>query len=176
MENIVIRRMELNQDDIFKYKEIRLNFLRYDGEDSYYTYEETKKWNTDTFIRYYKNNFHSNLEYDFLAVVENIDTNEFVWMWWIRNMWYNKKHILYMQNIYLKPEYRSKWIGSKLLNFIMDNININWIEKIKLDVLSTNRIAKSIYDKLWFETIWILKKDVYYDGKYYDNIIMEKYL
>jgi ribosomal protein S18 acetylase RimI-like enzyme len=97
-------------------------------------------------------------------------------MWWVKNMWYNKKHVLYMQNIYLQKEYRWKWIGNKLLNFIMDNLNTKWIEKIKIDVLNTNKVAKNIYDKLWFETIWILKKDVYYNWKYYDNIVMEKYL
>jgi ribosomal protein S18 acetylase RimI-like enzyme len=175
-KNIKIRKMQLNKYDILKYKEIRLNFLKHDWEDSYYTHEETKKWDIIKFLNYFRNNFHSNLEYDFLTIVEDINTNKFIGMWWVRNMWYNKKHVLYIQNIYLEKKYRWLWIGRKLFDFIIQNMNTEWIKKIKLDVLSSNKIATNIYEKEWFDTIWTMKKDIYYNGKYYNNIIMEKYL
>jgi hypothetical protein len=79
-KKINIRKMKLDKNDILEYKEIRLDFLRNDGEDSFYTYEETKRWNIETFLNYYNNNFNSNLEYDFLAIVEDLDTNKFVGM------------------------------------------------------------------------------------------------
>jgi hypothetical protein len=56
-KKINIRKMKLDKNDILEYKEIRLDFLRNDGEDSFYTYEETKRWNIETFLNYYNNNF-----------------------------------------------------------------------------------------------------------------------
>ncbi|QAA30940.1 GNAT family N-acetyltransferase [Clostridium manihotivorum] len=56
-----------------------------------------------------------------------------------------------------------------LLDFIFNNMNIN---KVKLSVFSFNTRAKKSYEKCGFVVEGVLKKELFKDGKYYDEIVM----
>ena len=67
----------------------------------------------------------------------------------------------------------SKGYGSDALNvlikFIFEELNM---EKIKLGVFEFNGRARSCYKKVGFKEEGILKKEIFRNGKYYDEIIM----
>lgn len=67
----------------------------------------------------------------------------------------------------------SKGYGTDALNilvkFIFEELNM---EKVKLSVFEFNERAKKCYEKIGFKEEGILKKEIYRNGKYYDEIIM----
>lgn len=70
-------------------------------------------------------------------------------------------------------EYWSKGYGSDalrtLLKFIFEEINMN---KVKLKVFSFNDRAIACYKKVGFKEEGILKKELYRNGNYHDEILM----
>lgn len=56
-----------------------------------------------------------------------------------------------------------------LVSFIFDQMNIH---KIKLSVFSFNQRAIRSYEKCGFKTEGILRKEIFKDGKYHDDIVM----
>lgn len=56
-----------------------------------------------------------------------------------------------------------------LVKFIFEQMNIN---KIKLQVFSFNERAIKSYEKCGFKVEGILRKEIFRDGKYHDEIIM----
>lgn len=87
------------------------------------------------------------------------------------------KHIAYLFGLYVKSEYRGKGIGKKLLesalNKIMENRNI---KKINLSVNSQLNVPITLYKKFGFIEVGKLKFEFNIKEKYYNEIIMEKYL
>jgi ribosomal protein S18 acetylase RimI-like enzyme len=79
--------------------------------------------------------------------------------------------------ISIKKEARGLGLGEKLSKELSGQA----IKKLKLkiiilDVHVRNRIAQSLYKKMGFKKIGIIKKGIRYYGKYEDYIIMAKYL
>lgn len=56
-----------------------------------------------------------------------------------------------------------------LIKFIFENMNIN---KIRLNTFSFNERAIKCYKKCGFEVEGVLKKEIFKDGKYYDEVVM----
>ena len=67
----------------------------------------------------------------------------------------------------------SKGYGSDALNilikFIFEELNM---EKIKLSVFGFNERARACYKKVGFKEEGVLKKEIFRNGKYHDEIIM----
>jgi RimJ/RimL family protein N-acetyltransferase len=59
-----------------------------------------------------------------------------------------------------------------LMKFIFEDMNMN---KIRLSVFSFNERAKRCYEKCGFQVEGILKKEIFKEGKYYDEIIMSAF-
>ena len=87
------------------------------------------------------------------------------------------KHIANIYGVYVRREFRGKGVGKKLLEsailLIKNNRNII---KIDLNVNPKQKAAVKLYEKYGFKPIGILKKDIYVNGKFYDEMIMEKML
>jgi len=87
------------------------------------------------------------------------------------------KHIATIFGVYVKKEYRNQSIGKKLiesvLNIIQENKNVS---KIKLTVSPEQIAAVKLYEKYGFAVVGRLKKELKVDGKFYDELIMEKLL
>jgi len=81
------------------------------------------------------------------------------------------------KNIYvgadIAPEYKGLGLGKKSYNkfipFLFNEYNLN---KISLEVLSTNHVAISLYEKIGFKTDGVKREEVYKKGKWIDSIIM----
>lgn len=86
-------------------------------------------------------------------------------------------HVAFIHGVYVKPEFRGKGIGKKLLEEILQ-----WIEghreivKINLDVTTEQEAAIALYKSVGFEIVGHLKKEYLIKDKFYDVYEMEKYL
>jgi len=86
-------------------------------------------------------------------------------------------HSIQNKNIYIgadiAPEYKSKGYGKVAYRIFIPYLFEQYdLHKITLEVLSTNTLAKSIYEKLGFVIDGIKRDDVYKNGKYVDSVIM----
>lgn len=72
--------------------------------------------------------------------------------------------------IFVKEEERKKGIASKMLEYMLNNLKEECIEKIDLEVNSLNKKAINLYQKYGFKTVSIRKK--YYNG--IDGFLMLK--
>lgn len=81
------------------------------------------------------------------------------------------------KNIYLGADLHKEWRGKglayeaycKFIPFIFKTYDLN---KIKLEVLSNNSVAKNLYKKLGFKSEGIKRQEIYKNGIYIDSEIM----
>lgn len=76
----------------------------------------------------------------------------------------------------LLPQYRGKGLGSKLLDAVLKKSKEYGLEKIELNVYSTNTPAIALYRKFGFEDEGYIKKYRKIDGRYFDCFSMAKFL
>ena len=87
------------------------------------------------------------------------------------------KHIANIYGVFVKEEFRGKVIGKKLINSILNIISRNKsIWKIKLTVNTEQNAAVDLYKQFGFNVAGRLKNELRIDGKFYDELIMEKLL
>lgn len=86
-------------------------------------------------------------------------------------------HIADIVGFYVKSEYRGMGIGKGLIGGTIRIISENrHIRKIKLFVNSTQAEAVSLYHKFGFEVVGTLKDEILVNGRFLDQIIMEKFI
>jgi ribosomal protein S18 acetylase RimI-like enzyme len=59
-----------------------------------------------------------------------------------------------IKEIYIKPEFRNKWIGKKLLDNWIEYYKWLWFDIFKLTVREENETAIKFYKKYWFIETW----------------------
>ncbi len=92
---------------------------------------------------------------------------------------YNQKetqdHVSTIVSFYVKEEHRGIGIGKKLLKELIAKIKEKkHIKKIKIQAAKINIGAIKLYEKFGFKTVGILKKEIKINGKYFDDLLMEK--
>jgi RimJ/RimL family protein N-acetyltransferase len=89
---------------------------------------------------------------------------------------HTKSHIGEL-GISLDKETRSKGIGTKLMEAVIKEAKKNLkIELIELEGFSQNKAALGLYKKMGFQIVGTVKKGLKRNGKYFDGIMMVKYL
>ncbi|MCK4429512.1 MAG: GNAT family N-acetyltransferase [Candidatus Aenigmarchaeota archaeon] len=79
--------------------------------------------------------------------------------------------------ISLGKEIRGKGIGKRLMELLIREAKKNLkTEIIEIEVFAENKVALNLYKKFGFKKIGIIKKGFKKKGKYYDKILMVKYL
>lgn len=76
----------------------------------------------------------------------------------------------------LLSDFRGKGIGSKLLKEVLDHAKKSGLEKVELQVYTSNEPAIALYKKFGFEQEGLIKKYRKLDGKYFDCLAMGKFL
>ncbi len=76
----------------------------------------------------------------------------------------------------LLPEFRGQGIGAALLTHTLDKAKSFGLEKVELNVYTTNTHAISLYKKNAFVEEGLIKRYRKLDGQYYDSISMAKFL
>ena len=73
-------------------------------------------------------------------------------------------------NIYVDEMNRSKKIGSKMIEYLINLANQKNVENITLEVNTNNEVARKLYEKYGFKAVAIRQN--YYNG--IDGILMER--
>ena len=76
----------------------------------------------------------------------------------------------------LLPEFRSQGLGSKLLSAVLDHAEKFGLEKVELNVYTSNATAIGLYKKFGFEQEGLIKKYRKLDGQHFDRLAMGKFL
>lgn len=127
-----------------------------------YTLEDEEKW--------YESNTALKDTYNF--AIETLEGKEYIGGCGINKVdWKNSNVVV---GIFIgNKEYWNKGYGTDamkvLVKFIFEQMNIN---KIKLNVYSFNERAIKSYEKCGFKIEGVLRKEIYKDGKYHDEIVM----
>lgn len=74
------------------------------------------------------------------------------------------------------PKYRGHGIGSRLLEKVIQRAKEYGLEKIELNVYTSNIAAIGLYRKFGFEDEGVIKKYRKLDGEYFDCLAMAKFL
>jgi ribosomal protein S18 acetylase RimI-like enzyme len=87
------------------------------------------------------------------------------------------KHIGEISAVYVQPEYRNQRIGSQLIAEAIKIIKENTdIRKIKISVNTEQKYAVRLYKKHGFNKVGIAKDQYYINGRYYDELLMERFI
>jgi RimJ/RimL family protein N-acetyltransferase len=135
---------------------------------------------TETFIRNveWMRNFiqeHVEEKKDALAVVAEINNRIVGTSDLIKGRYDSNRHVAELGMNILK-DHREKGIGNALMMYILNWAENNKIEKITLNVFSTNIRAINLYEKYGFKTQGIKKKQYKILGNHIDEVIMEKFM
>lgn len=76
----------------------------------------------------------------------------------------------------LLPEFRGQGLGTKLLSSVLDHAKKFGLEKVELNVYTSNAPAVALYKKFGFEQEGLIKKYRKLDGQYFDCLAMGKFL
>lgn len=127
-----------------------------------FTLEDEEKW--------YASNSALNDTYNF--AIETLEDNLYLGGCGINQVDFKNSHV--MIGIFIgDPAYWGKGYGTEALKlltkFVFEEMNIH---KIKLGVYSFNERAIKCYKKVGFIEEGILKKEIFKEGKYYDEHLM----
>jgi RimJ/RimL family protein N-acetyltransferase len=94
-----------------------------------------------------------------------------------RSRYIKTKHVCEIYGMYVRQAYRGQGIGKQLLEAVLKEIpNLQGITKIKIGVNPTQKAAEHLYRKYGFKTAGRYQKEMSIDGKFYDEIYLEKFL
>jgi ribosomal protein S18 acetylase RimI-like enzyme len=95
----------------------------------------------------------------------------------MRNNRVKTSHICNIYSVYLDDGYRGRGIGNLLMEAALAEINkMAGVVKIELAVNPTQKAAEHLYRKYGFRVTGRVKKALCVNGKFYDELMMEKHL
>ena len=87
------------------------------------------------------------------------------------------QHVADISSVYVKDDFRGRGIAKALMIEALKQICKNpKVIKISLNVHSQQVAARSLYEKLGFKIIGIFEKEVKIKNKYFDSIVMERFI
>lgn len=86
-------------------------------------------------------------------------------------------HIANLYGVYVKKEYRGQGIAKRLVESALSVIRQNAsVSKIHLTVNAEQAVALALYKRFGFKTVGTLARELHVDGRFYDELILEKLL
>ena len=86
-------------------------------------------------------------------------------------------HLANIFGLYVKASYRGKGIGKQLMEKALKKLtSIESIRKVKLAVNAELTATINLYEKFGFQRVGMLKQELRYDNRFYDELIMERIL
>jgi len=87
------------------------------------------------------------------------------------------KHNIFLQSLYVKPNWRGKRIGTKIIQFEIDIATRNPIIKnILCEIFSSQGESIKLHQKFGFELVGTIKNFICQNGKCYDKCNFQKIL
>lgn len=157
----------LTASDVKQYPAIRLKSLQTDPKGFVSTYEREKELSEDEFkTRLILNDTH--------FTIGTFDRGELICIATFYSEEMEKvKHKGNLVTVYCDPRYRGQGITSKMIQqMINDVIERDIVKMIGLCVLSENKQAIHLYEKLGFQRYGREPKSVYDGERYYDEDLM----
>jgi len=162
----------LNHQDAEIYKDLRLQALQKNPESFLATYEiESKKP---------INHFSSELIYAISPPVFGyygvfIDKKLVGYAHLSDSYLPKQKHIAYLYNLYIDPDYRGKGLAVKLFEYMLEKVKEQTeIERLFLSCNKKNAPAQKLYKKLGFTKFGLKEKSVKWQNEYDDEVEMVK--
>jgi ribosomal protein S18 acetylase RimI-like enzyme len=91
------------------------------------------------------------------------------------SMWELSRHAGEL-GIAVLPQFRGVGVGSALLDSVLRVASEKGFKKVNLSVFHTNRNAINLYKRFGFKKVGRKKKQFYLQGRYIDEIIMERFV
>lgn len=160
-----IRKIQIK--DANTYLEMLLNL---DNETKFMLFEPGER---PADINIVNNIIKKSMDGDNLVLVAIDDENIIGFLSAQRGVQKRIKHTAYIV-VGIREKFRRKGIGSKLFSELDMWARENNITRLELSVISSNNVAKHLYEKNEFEVEGIKKNTMIIDGKYVDEFSMAK--
>ena len=87
-----------------------------------------------------------------------------------------KRHKGLLWGMYVRPAARNSGLGRRLVEAVLQHASTRAVELVDLTVVSENLPARRLYESLGFVEYGLEKMSLKLSGRYYDEILMVKYL
>jgi ribosomal protein S18 acetylase RimI-like enzyme len=156
----------LNENRWQDYRNLRLESLKKDTLAFGSSWEEETNLPEETWKRRMRNTLFALDEDKLVGTIV-----------WVQDTMLKAKHIANIYGVYVTEEYRGRGVGRLLMDAALARIKKNGgVIKVKLAVNPTQKAAVKLYQSYGFKIAGKAKKELYIDGRYYDELIMEKML
>ncbi len=158
---------KIKQNDLTQYVALYLEALKTCPTTFYDDYDIESEKANHLHLQYISDNI----------VVGAFNSNDLIGMIVLELKLSNPKaaHSANIAKLYVTPKYRGKGVGSLLIDHII-SIAKNLVKKLVLIVGSNNQSAIQAYRCFGFKQFGYSEKSLYYDGKFYDEILMHKFI
>ncbi|WP_257348447.1 GNAT family N-acetyltransferase [Pseudalkalibacillus decolorationis] len=163
---------QLQSSDAVQYWELRVEALKQNPEAFATSYEDALQ--RENPLEQVANNLNTTINYTFGA----FENNQLIGVVTLLEQEPSKlRHTANIFAMYSTPSKRGKGVGKALLvKAINQAKNIDYIEKLKLTVVTENVAAKGLYTSLGFKSFGIEEKALKVNDKYYDEEYMTLFL
>ncbi len=159
---IVVKRLE--EDRWREYRALRLEALKKEPIAFGSHYDEEKNFSEDVWRRRIGDAFFALSEDKPIGMIVYIRENKI-----------KTKHIGNIFGVYVTRKYRGQGVGKKLMDTVLTQAQkTEDAVKIKLSVNPEQKAAVKLYQSCGFKIVGQLKKELFVEGKFYDELVMEK--
>jgi ribosomal protein S18 acetylase RimI-like enzyme len=88
----------------------------------------------------------------------------------------SSRHVLEIRGLAVDPAHQGHGIGRLLMGAAVDAATARGARKLTLRVLSSNAIARALYESCGFEVEGILRETFLLEGRYVDDVLMARRL
>jgi ribosomal protein S18 acetylase RimI-like enzyme len=149
-----------------EYRELRLEALKQDPIAFGSSFEEERDMPEETWRKRISNAIFAISDGKLVGLIT-----------WVQGDRIKTRHTSYINSTYVTGSFRGLGIGNKLMTSAFDSIKAKKeILKVRLSVIAPQAAALKLYTRFGFEPIGTATKELFVNGQYYDEILMEKML
>ena len=158
---------QLTEDDVQDFREIRLEALKKHPESFLGSYDEERKEPLEFFLQHLRTDKVVGCfkEEKLLGIVG----------YYIITPKGKRAHSAKIWGFYIRPDYRGRGFAKKLFTVLLEETE-RVAEKVLLKVHLRNKSAIRLYRSLGFHEYGLERKSLKIDGRYYDDLLMVKFL
>lgn len=160
---------ELDKNDYLLYKEIRLELLENHPRNFGSSKEDEEKFEDHVWIERLNKEMVYTIGYfkdEFLLGISVL----------VCSPRQKMKHVASIHSVYVRPNFRGYSIGKKLLEYTQLFAQTKGIKRLNLSVMSTNKEAIGLYEKLGFVFTGKELEMIHYNDEFYDLDLYTKKL
>ena len=156
----------LGEDRWEDYREFRLESLKSEPLAFASSYEDERDLSEDEWKRRIGNTLFAVLNNKLVGMIVYVGSNK-----------KKTRHVVDIFGVYVSREYRGQGIGKRLIEGVLADVQKSKdIKKIRLTINPEQKAAVNLYEQYGFKTVGQYKKELNIEGRFYDLLMMEKYL